>query len=183
MTGALLVLAGLFRLGYLTDLLSSPIRYGYLNGIALAVIVSQLPKVFGFSTDAEGLVDEVSAFLRGLADGKTVGAALAIRKFSLNPWRGSGAGWRRGPWVLVAVVLGTLAVSLFGLHDTVNDDGDRCRAGCPRSTRQASHWTNSPVARGRGRIDRVGGVPPTPACSRALMRRGWGTTSSLGTAR
>ena len=78
MTGALLVLAGVLHLGYLTDLLSLPIRYGYLNGIALTVIVSQLPKVFGFSTDASGLVDEASAFVRGLADGETVGAALAI---------------------------------------------------------------------------------------------------------
>jgi MFS superfamily sulfate permease-like transporter len=102
MTGALLVLAGLFHLGYLTDLLSLPIRYGYLNGIALTVIVSQLPKVFGFSTDAEGLVDGVSAFVRGLADGKTVGAALAIGIVSIAIVMV--AGWRRRSVVLVAVV-------------------------------------------------------------------------------
>jgi high affinity sulfate transporter 1 len=120
MTGGLLVLAGLFRLGYLTDLLSLPIRYGYLNGIALTVIVSQLPKVFGFSTDAEGLLDEAAAFVRGVADGETVVAALAIGLASIVVVV---AGKRVAPvvpWVLVAVVLGILAVSFFGLHDEVD---------------------------------------------------------------
>jgi len=119
MTGALLVLAALFRLGYLTDLLSLPIRFGYLNGIALTVIVSQLPKVFGFSTDAEGLLDEASAFLRGVADGETVVAALAIGLASIVVVV---AGKRLAPvvpWVLVAVVGGSLAVTIFGLHGDV----------------------------------------------------------------
>ena len=119
MTGALLALAGLFRLGYLTDLLSLPIRFGYLNGIALTVIVSQLPKVFGFSTDAEGLLDEASAFLRGVADGETVVAALAIGLASIVVVV---AGKRLAPvvpWVLVAVVGGSLAVTIFGLHGDV----------------------------------------------------------------
>jgi high affinity sulfate transporter 1 len=115
MTGALLVLAGLLHLGYLTDLLSLPIRYGYLNGIALTVIVSQLPKVFGFSTDAEGLIHEASAFVRGVADGETVLAALAIGIASILVVV---AGRREAPavpWVLVAVVGGALAVSLLDL--------------------------------------------------------------------
>jgi high affinity sulfate transporter 1 len=120
MTGALLVLAGLFHLGYLTDLLSLPIRYGYLNGIALTVIVSQLPKVFGFSTDAEGLLDEAAAFVRGVADGKTVPAALAIGAVSIALVT-VGRRWSpRIPWVLVAVVMSTLAVSVFGLHDELD---------------------------------------------------------------
>jgi high affinity sulfate transporter 1 len=119
MTGALLVLAGLLRLGYLTDLLSLPIRYGYLNGIALTVIVSQLPKVFGFSTDAEGLLDEASAFVRGVVDGETVVASLAIGLASIVVVV---AGKRVAPvvpWVLVAVVGGSLAVTIFGLHGDV----------------------------------------------------------------
>jgi high affinity sulfate transporter 1 len=116
MTGALLVLAGLLHLGYLTDLLSLPIRYGYLNGIALTVIVSQLPKVFGFSTDAEGLRDEVTAFVRGLADGKTAGAAIAIGIASIAVVLVGRRMAPAVPWVLVAVALGTLAVSLFDLQ-------------------------------------------------------------------
>ena len=45
LTGTLCILAGLARFGFVTDLLSKPIRLGYLNGIALTVIVSQLPKI------------------------------------------------------------------------------------------------------------------------------------------
>lgn len=117
MTGALLVLAGLFHLGYLTDLLSLPIRFGYLNGIALTVIMSQLPKVFGFSTDAEGLIDEVEAFVRGVADGKTIPAALVIGVASIVVVLVGKRMAAAVPWVLVAVVGGTLAVSVFGLTD------------------------------------------------------------------
>ena len=120
MTGGLLVLAGLLRLGYLTDLLSLPIRYGYLNGIALTVIVSQLPKVFGFSTDAEGLLDEAAAFVRGVADGETVLAALAIGLAAIVVVVGGKRAAPVVPWVLVAVVLGIVAVSVFGLHDEVD---------------------------------------------------------------
>src|SRR5215472_16750345 len=53
-SGIVCILAGLARLGFVTELLSKPIRYGYMNGIALAVVISQLPKVFGFSIDGDG---------------------------------------------------------------------------------------------------------------------------------
>src|SRR5579864_2795345 len=48
-SGTVCILAGVARLGFITELLSKPIRYGYMNGIALTVLVSQLPKLFGFS--------------------------------------------------------------------------------------------------------------------------------------
>ena len=54
----IVIAAGIARLGFLTALLSAPVRVGYLNGIALIVIVGQLPKLFGFSVDADGLVAE-----------------------------------------------------------------------------------------------------------------------------
>jgi len=117
--GAILVLAGVVRLGYLTDLLSLPIRYGYLNGIALTVIVSQLPKVFGFSVDADGLVPEAAAFVRGLLDGETVPPALAIGASSVVVVV-AGRRWLLSfPWVLAAVVLGIAAVVAFDLADEV----------------------------------------------------------------
>ena len=53
-SGTVLVLAGLLRLGFVTELLSKPIRYGYMNGIALTVLISQLPKLFGFSIESQG---------------------------------------------------------------------------------------------------------------------------------
>ena len=46
-SGLVCILIGVLRLGFVTELLSKPIRYGYMNGIALTVLISQLPKLFG----------------------------------------------------------------------------------------------------------------------------------------
>jgi MFS superfamily sulfate permease-like transporter len=53
-SGAILVVAGMARLGFVTDLLSKPIRYGYMNGIALTVLISQAPKLVGFKINSAG---------------------------------------------------------------------------------------------------------------------------------
>ena len=82
-TGVLCVLAGVARLGFLTDLLSLPIRYGYLNGIALTILASQLPKLFGFSVSGETAVDNLRQFVEGLIDGQTNSTALAVGVASL----------------------------------------------------------------------------------------------------
>ena len=58
-------LAGLLRLGFITELLSKPIRYGYMNGIALTVLISQLPKLFGFSIDGDGPLRDAVRDRRG----------------------------------------------------------------------------------------------------------------------
>jgi high affinity sulfate transporter 1 len=115
LSGLLCVLAGLARFGFIADLLSKPVRYGYMNGIALTVLLSQLPKLFGFSTDAEGVIPEVRAFVSGIADGETNNAALSIGVacllviFTFKRWR------PKIPGVLVAVVGATVAVGVFGL--------------------------------------------------------------------
>ena len=49
--GLILILSGVLRLGFVTEILSKPIRYGYMNGIALTVIVSQIPNLFQVSID------------------------------------------------------------------------------------------------------------------------------------
>jgi MFS superfamily sulfate permease-like transporter len=53
-SGTVCILAGLARLGFVIELLSKPIRYGYMNGIALTVLISQLPKLFGLSVETTG---------------------------------------------------------------------------------------------------------------------------------
>src|SRR2546421_7974571 len=53
-SGLVCILAGVARLGFVTELLSKPIRYGYMNGIALTVLISQLPKLLGFSIEGDG---------------------------------------------------------------------------------------------------------------------------------
>ena len=77
--GAIMIAAGVAKLGFVADLLSKPTQIGYMNGLALTILVGQLPKLFGFSTDANGLIDEARAFVHGLASGDAVGAAVADR--------------------------------------------------------------------------------------------------------
>jgi high affinity sulfate transporter 1 len=116
-SGALCVLAGLARFGFIAELLSKPVRYGYMNGIALTVLLSQLPKLFGFSTDAKGVIPEARAFVRGVADGETNTVALVIGVACLLVILGFKR-WRpKIPGVLVAVVGATVAVGVFGLAE------------------------------------------------------------------
>jgi high affinity sulfate transporter 1 len=110
--------AGLAKLGFITDLLSTPIRYGYLNGIALTVLVGQLPKLFGFSTDADGLVDEARAFVQGVADGLTNPVDLAIGTISIVVILGFKRLLPKVPGVLIAVVATTVFVAVTGAVST-----------------------------------------------------------------
>ncbi len=78
MTGAIMIAAGLFHFGFIADLLSKPTILGYMNGLALTIVVGQLPKLLGFSTDADGFLGEVRAVAQGVLDGLGVPAAAAI---------------------------------------------------------------------------------------------------------
>jgi high affinity sulfate transporter 1 len=112
--GLLCVLAGVARLGFVTELLAKPIRYGYMNGIALTVLISQLPKLFGFSVDGQGLLGDAWGFVQGVRAGQTNWIAFAI-----------GAGtlatililkrYKRIPGILLAVVGATVLVTVFDL--------------------------------------------------------------------
>jgi len=115
-SGLVCIAAGLARLGFITELLSKPIRYGYMNGIALMVLLSQVPKLLGFSVEADGPVLQAWGILRQVFAGSTNGAALAIGGGSLalilllkrHP---------RVPGILIAVVLATVVVAVTGAHD------------------------------------------------------------------
>ena len=116
-TGAIMIAAGIAKLGFVADLLSKPTQIGYMNGLALTILIGQLPKLFGFSTNANGLIHEVHAFLHGLAHGETVGAAVAIGLVSLALILALGRWLPRVPAVLVAVVVAIGAASAFNLSD------------------------------------------------------------------
>ena len=113
--GAIMILAGIAKLGFIADLLSKPTQIGYMNGLALTILIGQLPKLFGFSTDANGLIDEAHAFIHGLASGEAVGAAVAIGLVSLALILALGRWLPRVPGVLVAVVIAIAAASIFDL--------------------------------------------------------------------
>jgi high affinity sulfate transporter 1 len=83
MVGALMLVGAKTGLGFIAELLSQPIQMGYMNGLAITILVGQLPKLFGFSTDADGLIGETQAFLQGVQAGEVVIAAAGIGLFSL----------------------------------------------------------------------------------------------------
>ncbi len=103
MVGAIAGGAGLLRLGFVADLLSNPVRTGYLAGLAVIIVVGQLPKLFGFSIDAEGLVGEAVAFVQNLDE--TVVPALAIGLLSLGLIIGLRLVAPRVPGILIAVLV------------------------------------------------------------------------------
>ncbi len=109
LTGGICLVAGVAKLGFLTDLLSKPVRVGYMNGIALTVIVGQLPKLFGFSAGGEGVAGGLAAFARGLAEGRTRPEAAVVGLACLAVILGIKAAAPRIPGVLVAVVIATAA--------------------------------------------------------------------------
>ena len=106
---------GLGGLGFIADLLAKPTQIGYMNGLALTIFVSQLPKLFGFSTDADGLIDETRAFIDGVADGETVTQALAVGVVCLAVILVLQRLKPKWPGVLFAVLIAIGAVAAFDL--------------------------------------------------------------------
>src|SRR4051812_7693805 len=74
MTAAVMIIAGVTGLGFVAELLPNPTMIGYMNGWALPIRVGQLPKRLGFSVDADGLMGEIAAFVRGTPQGGVVPA-------------------------------------------------------------------------------------------------------------
>jgi high affinity sulfate transporter 1 len=113
-SGIVCILAGAARLGFVTELLSKPIRYGYMNGIALTVLISQLPKLFGFSIESDGPLRNLWAIGGALLANKAnwtafaVGAgALAVILLLKNS--------KRVPGILIAVIGATAIVGALDL--------------------------------------------------------------------
>ncbi|MDW3686304.1 SulP family inorganic anion transporter [Cupriavidus sp. CV2] len=122
LSGALCIGVGLFRLGFVTDLLSKPIRQGYVNGVALTVLIGQAPKLLGFQVSGDNLLQEASGLFRGLMHGDVNPVALGIGAACLLLILGCKRWLPRVPGILVAVAGATVAVALLDL--------DR-RAGVP----------------------------------------------------
>src|SRR5690348_3418387 len=117
LVGVIMVVAGIAKFGFVADLLSRPTQVGYMNGLALTIVVGQLPKLFGFSVDGKSLVDEAAGFVEGVAEGDTVSAALAVGAASLVLIQGFQRTLPRVPGVLVAVLLSIATVNLLDLED------------------------------------------------------------------
>ena len=119
LAGMLAILVGLIeiglgvgKLGFVADLLSSEVQVGYMNGLAITIIVGQLPKLSGFSTDADSFVEEVREFVTNFDQRNAT--ALAVGVVTLAVLIGLPRITKKIPAVLVAVVGATLATAIFG---------------------------------------------------------------------
>jgi high affinity sulfate transporter 1 len=118
LTGMLCILAGLAKFGFITDLLSKPIREGYLNGIALTVLIGQLPKVFGFSVSGSSFLQEANGLIQSIWNGQINPTACVIGFSCIALIVGSRILTSKIPGVLIAVIAATIITSLLDLSST-----------------------------------------------------------------
>ena len=142
-----MIVAGVCRLGFVADLFSKPTQIGYMNGLALTILVGQLPKLFGFSIDADSFLDELTRLRAG--GGRRRDGPRGPRHRRGGPGRSSwcSAGWRprsRGcwsPW--------SRASPPSSLFDLGSDGRRRWWASCPRASRRspcpAWRWADLPL--------------------------------------
>ena len=113
-SGLICILAGVLKLGFITELLSKPIRYGYMNGIALTVLISQLPKLLGFSIEGDGpfrsLLEIGTSIWAGKINWTSLGIGIGVLAVIML-LKGS----KLLPGVLIAVIGATVVVSIFDL--------------------------------------------------------------------
>ena len=115
LVGVMMILAGVARLGFVADLLSKPTQIGYMTGLALTILVGQLPKLFGFSIHSDTLIGDITGFAHGVRSGDTVMAAIFIGLFGLVAILVLQRWVPKVPGVLVAVVLSIGAAVVFDL--------------------------------------------------------------------
>jgi high affinity sulfate transporter 1 len=116
LVGIVMAVAGVAKFGFVADLLSKPTQIGYMNGLALTIIVGQLPKLLGFSVDAEGLLAEARAFVSGLAQGEANATAAALGIGSLAGILLLNRLLPKVPSVLIVVVLAAVVVNALDLE-------------------------------------------------------------------
>jgi high affinity sulfate transporter 1 len=113
LVGLACIAGGIAGLGFLTDLISKPVRIGYLAGIAVSVVVSQLPRLLGFAVAGSGLASDLAGLARNLdmtdlasllLGGSSLAFLLAVRR--IEP---------RIPAALIVVVASSLAVRWLDL--------------------------------------------------------------------
>ena len=117
MVGVICVVAAVARLGFVADLLSKPVRIGYLAGLAVTIIVGQLPKLLGYSVEADTFPQEIRAIVTQL--GQTNPWTFAVGLLTLAIILGLRRWAPRAPGVLIAVVAAIATTLIFNLtaHD------------------------------------------------------------------
>lgn len=112
-TGLFCIAGSFLRLGALADFLSKPILVGFLNGVALTILLGQIGKIFGFPIEAGGIVPRLLEFTSKLP--RTHAPTLAVGLGAFAVLLLSQRFLRRVPAALVALVAAGVAVAALGL--------------------------------------------------------------------
>jgi SulP family sulfate permease len=114
MVGVLVAMIGLLRLGWIAELLSAPIITGFLAGVAVIIVVHQLPDLFGLPGASGSTVHRITLVVTHLGDtnGWALGIGAAVFAIVVAAERID----RRLPGALVGLVGSTVAVGALGLH-------------------------------------------------------------------
>jgi len=114
LAGVLCIGASFLKLGALADFLSKPILVGFLNGIALSIMLGQIGKLFGFPITAGGIVPRLLEFAQKVV--LTHWPTLAVGLGTFLVLLVSPRLFRGIPAALVATILAAVAVRLLGLE-------------------------------------------------------------------
>jgi SulP family sulfate permease len=112
--GGILVVAGLIRLGFIAEFLSRPVLLGYITGVALTVIASQLPKIFGFKVEGSDFFTITWNIVSNLGSTQVLTFALGVGLIVVSVILQRVA--PRLPSALVVLVLGTAVSAIFDLR-------------------------------------------------------------------
>lgn len=129
LTGAFLVLASVFRLGFLADFLSRTVLVGFLSGVGVSLVIGQLPDMLGVAAGGHGFAQHLLAILRALPHTQwpTLLMALAVLAVILLADRFA----RKVPGPLLAVALAIAGTWLFHLDQHGLAVVGRVQAGLP----------------------------------------------------
>jgi high affinity sulfate transporter 1 len=130
LTGVICMVAGLFRLGFLADFLGKPVLVGFMNGIAISIVLGQLGKVFGFAIDSGRILPRLAEFISKLP--QTHLATLAVGVSTFIVLRGVRRFLPRWPAPLIAVIAAIVLVQGLGLDDAGVTVVGAVPAGLPR---------------------------------------------------
>jgi high affinity sulfate transporter 1 len=128
-TGLFALLAGLLRLGFVANFISEPVLKGFIIGLALTIIVGQLPKLFGIEGGDGNFFEKLWAWVSNLD--QTHVPTLIVGLISLAIVILCREYLPRVPGPLLAVAFGILAVALLGLDDRGVDIVGEIASGLP----------------------------------------------------
>lgn len=173
LSGLCSMLIGLARLGLLADLLSKPIRIGFLNAIALTVLVGQLPKIMGIPSQAGDLPDQLHHLWQSVANGQGNGVAVGVGSVSLALILLLARVRPRWPGLLLVVLLATAVSAGLDLASTAQLSVlGRLPQGLPEWQFPAVSWHDARQLLPGAVIISLLSFTDTSVLSRALAQRG-----------